>query len=279
MESESEFTALHFTVSPQQPWSDILLAELSDLPFDSFEETEFGLSAYILTKDWKAELLTKVAVLNNNKVSINYTQEQIAKVNWNKAWESNFEPITLENKCHIRAPFHPKADYPYSIEIMPQMSFGTGHHNTTYLMLNFILEHDFSQKKVLDMGCGTAVLAILTALKGAKQITAIDIDEWCISNSLENFQRNAIAQETFKVLQGDVEAISGKSYDVILANINRNVLLRQISAYAAALRVGGLLFMSGFYAEDIPLLVDEAKKYSLNFNEKKQKGLWCALKF
>lgn len=279
MNPESEYTGLHFSIYPLQPWTEILLAELSQFAFDSFEETETGLSAYILTKDWKPEMLSNIEVLNNDKVRIEFAQEQIPKVNWNKAWESNFDPIYIENKCHIRAPFHPTEDYPYSIEIMPQMSFGTGHHNTTYMMLSFTLDHVFNNKTVLDMGCGTAVLGVLAAQKGAKHITAIDIDAWCIDNSLENFNRNAIPKEKYSVFQGDIEAISGKTYDVILANINRNILLKHLSAYAKALPIDGLLFMSGFYEEDIPLLLDEAKKHSLNFNEKKQKGLWCALKF
>ena len=179
-----------FKVDPLQPTSDILIAQLGEAGFESFVENEDGVLAYIQKKDWSNELLEAVAILKNENFKIDFHLKEIEQENWNATWESNFNPIQVDDVCVVRAPFHEKPHGTYDIVIEPKMSFGTGHHETTYMMLQHILDHDFKDKSVLDMGSGTGVLAILAAMKGAKSVDAVDIDHWCYVNAKENVTRN-----------------------------------------------------------------------------------------
>ncbi len=266
-----------FKVSPVQPATEILIAELGFAGFESFVENEEGVNAYIQKDDWHDAILEHIQILNSPEFEISYQKEEIAQVNWNEEWEKNFEPIEVDGKCAVRAPFHEKPVVEYDIVIEPKMSFGTGHHETTHMMLQHILNTDVTDKKVLDMGCGTGVLAILAEMKGAKPLDAIDIDNWCYLNSLENIQRNNC--EHISVYEGDVSLLEDKTYDIIIANINRNILLNDIHQYAICLNANGILFLSGFYTEDIPIITEECVKNKLKFADKLEKNNWVSLKF
>ncbi|WP_420574493.1 50S ribosomal protein L11 methyltransferase [Kordia sp.] len=266
-----------FKVQPTQPGTEILIAELGFAGFESFVENEEGVNAYIQKNDWHEGILDNIQILNNSEFQISYLKEEIAQVNWNEEWEKNFEPIEVDGKCAVRAPFHEKPSVTYDIVIEPKMSFGTGHHETTHMMLQHILNTDVADKKVLDMGCGTGVLAILAEMKGAKPIDAIDIDNWCYLNSLENVDRNNC--QHISVYEGDVSLLDGKKYDIIIANINRNILLNDIPQYANCLNANGILFLSGFYTEDIPIITETCTKSKLKFEDKLEKNNWVALKF
>jgi len=232
----------NFKVNPLQPASDILMAELGEVGFESFVENEEGILAYIQKNDWTEQILESVEILHNDNFETSFEIKEIEQENWNATWESNFNPIQVSDKCVVRAPFHEKPIVKYDIVIEPKMSFGTGHHETTHMMLQHILNHDFIGKSVLDMGSGTGVLAILTAMKGAKVVDAIDIDHWCYLNAKENVKRNNC--EHINVFEGDANLLVNQKYDLIMANINRNILLKDIPIYATHLNNNGLLFIS-----------------------------------
>lgn len=271
------YIAYHFTVEPLELGTEILLAELQDTPFESFEETETGLSAYVQASQHTDDILADVMILDNPEFKISYEIEKIETVNWNEEWEKNFNPIEVSGECYIRAPFHESKNVKYEIVIEPKMSFGTGHHQTTSMMIQHLLDTDLTGKKTLDMGCGTAILAILAEMKGAGPIDAIDIDNWCYLNSIENAERNNCKQ--ISVYEGDASLLEGKKYDVIIANINRNILLNDMKMYASCLDKGGLLFLSGFYTEDIPYIDESCQENGLGFVSKLEKDNWVALKY
>ncbi|MDV7140809.1 50S ribosomal protein L11 methyltransferase [Maribacter sp. TH_r10] len=275
--SNTVYIEYNFEIAPLQPTSDILIAELGAIGFESFVEHETGIQAYIQKEDWQADMLQEVGILTNPDFSISYGFKEIEQENWNATWERNFNPITVDNECEVRAPFHEKSDVTYDIVIEPKMSFGTGHHETTHMMLQFILAHDFKGKTVLDMGSGTGVLAILAEMRGAMSVDAIDIDNWCYLNAIENVERNNCKQ--IKVYEGDASLLKDQKYDVIIANINRNILLADIPEYAKCLTKGGQLFLSGFYKEDIPLISKKCSEYGLNFEKNLQKNNWVAVKY
>jgi len=258
--------------------SEILVAELNEIGFESYDETNEGVNAYILEKFFEIE---KVKALQANFIEnckISYDWEIIKTQNWNEVWEKNFNPIIIEGQCLVRAPFH--TDTPqckYEIIIEPKMSFGTGHHETTYLMLKTMLNLDFNDKTVLDMGSGTGVLAILASYKGAKEVMAIDIDEWAYKNALENVEKNHCKNIT--VLQGDASLLNNQQFDIIIANINRNILMDDIKHYAKVLKSGGLLLLSGLYDKDLPMIKDEASSQKLNYISFDERNSWIAAKF
>lgn len=266
-----------FKVSPLQPGTEILIAELGYAGFESFVENEDGVSAYIQKSEWNETLLEDVNIINSEEFKVEFTFSEIEQVNWNEEWEKNFDPIEVDGKCTVRAPFHPKRDFEYEIVIEPKMSFGTGHHETTFMMLQFILENDFQDKSVLDMGCGTAVLAILAEMRGASKLDAIDIDEWCYENSLENIQRNNC--DRISVYLGDASMLSDNKYDVIIANINRNILLNDMATYHHCLNKDGEIYLSGFYIEDLPIIKETCNNLGFTFVENKEKNRWVAAKF
>ena len=271
------YLGYHFTVEPKDLGSEILVAELGEKPFESFTESDFGIVAYIKKEFWSEDLLDDIFIMNSPQFTVSYRIEEIEQVNWNQEWEKHFEPIDVDGLCHVRAPFHPKTDAKYDIIIEPKMSFGTGHHETTHMMIQHLLETDVTGKKTLDMGCGTAILAILAEMKGAKPIDAIDIDNWCYLNSIENAQRNNCSH--ISVYEGDASLLIGKKYDVIIANINRNILLADMDAYVKCLNTNGILLLSGFYEDDIPAIDEAARKNGLTFAKKLSRNNWVSLKY
>jgi ribosomal protein L11 methyltransferase len=271
------FLEYRFSISPLQPATDILIAELGALGFDSFVETQEGLQAYVKKELWNPKALGNLRILANKEFSIEYEVSEIEQENWNVKWEENFDPINVDSQCVVRAPFHDKQDVAYDIVITPKMSFGTGHHETTHMMLQLVLALDLKDKSVLDMGCGTGVLAILAAMKGAGSVDAIDIDNWSYLNAMENVSGNNC--ELVKVLEGDVNLLTDQRYDFILANINRNILLSDIPVYAGHLKKGGGLLLSGFYKEDLDRISKECAICGLSFQENLEKNNWVAAKY
>ena len=275
--ADNTYIEYQFRVTPLQPGVEILIAELGYAGFESFVETEEGVTAYIQKEEWNGDILNDIQILESDEFEITYTFEDIEQVNWNEEWEKNFSPIVVDDVCSVRAPFHEKPQTIYDIVIEPKMSFGTGHHETTHMMIQHILKNDFKDKSVLDMGCGTGVLAILAEMKGAKPIDAVDFDNWCYLNSIENVERNNCKHIT--VIEGDASVLINKKYDIIIANINRNILLNDMAVYASCLNKKGLLFLSGFYKEDIPLIQQACEKHMLKFEEKLERNNWVSLKF
>ncbi|RZJ35328.1 MAG: 50S ribosomal protein L11 methyltransferase [Flavobacterium sp.] len=271
------YLGYHFTVEPRELGSEILIAELGEKPFESFVESDFGIVAYVKKELWTDNILDDIYILQSPEFTISYKIEEIDQVNWNEEWEKNFEPIDVDHRCHVRAPFHPASNAEYEIVIEPKMSFGTGHHETTHMMIQQLLETDLEGKKTLDMGCGTAILAILAEMKGARPIDAIDIDNWCYLNSIENAERNGCTHIT--VLEGGADLLAGRSYDVIIANINRNILLNDMGSYVKSLNEKGVLFLSGFYEEDIPSIDECCSSYGLKLIKKLQRNKWVSLKY
>ena len=271
------YIGYHFQISPLELGSEILIAELGEKAFESFIETETGISAYVQKDLWNENILEDIQILSNPEFTISFSFEEIEQVNWNEEWEKNFEAIEVDGKCHVRAPFHKKTTAEYDIIIEPKMSFGTGHHETTHMMIQHILETDCTNKKTLDMGCGTAILAILAEIKGAQPIDAIDIDNWCYLNSIENAERNNCKH--ISVYEGDADLLVGKRYDIIIANINRNILLNDMQTYVDCLNENGLLFLSGFYTEDIPVISESCESKGLTYVKQFERNNWVALKF
>ncbi|KAB2871909.1 MAG: 50S ribosomal protein L11 methyltransferase [Bacteroidales bacterium] len=273
------YTELVISVTPPgEETNSILIAQLSELGFESFMEDDKGFRAYIKSnKDFSAEQAIESLFLPEG-VSINFEVNSIADKNWNEVWESNFEPILVDNKCLVRASFHtnfPKTDY--EIVIDPKMSFGTGHHQTTHLMINALLNTDVNGLTVLDMGCGTGVLAILAEMKGAANVVAIDIDEWAYRNSLENVTENKCTKT--EVLLGDAALLAGKHFDLIIANINLNILLNDLATYKSSLNVNGKLFMSGILRSDVNTLIQASEKLGLKHQETFYRDDWAMVSF
>ena len=260
--------------------SDILSALLADIGFESFVQTATGLDAYIQTSLFNKEKLESVIENFPFNATISYVIESIKGKNWNEEWEKNFfQPIVIGDRCVIHSTFHhdvPRTEY--DIVINPQMAFGTGHHETTSLIIGELLDSDLQGKSLLDMGCGTSILAILARMRGAEPCTAIDIDEWCVRNSLENIELNHV--DNISVFQGDASSLEDIGpFDVVIANINRNILLNDMKQYVRCMREGSQLFMSGFYVDDIPLIQAEAERNGLHFVHHQEKNRWAAVKF
>lgn len=258
--------------------SEIVIARLADAGFESFVENETGILAYIGEKHLNQSFIEELLRQDWNSFSISYSYQLIKDQNWNAVWESNFEPIFIKDEIAVRAPFHDvNKNYHYQIVIEPKMSFGTGHHETTSLMMETMLQMDFSNKSVLDMGSGTGILGILAEMLGAKDVTAIDIEDWAFENCKENIARNNCRK--IEVLHGDKHSIPQKKFNLILANINRNVLLEDIQSYSDAISNKGLLLLSGFYSEDIELIKNKALEYNFIFTSNKLKKNWAACLF
>jgi ribosomal protein L11 methyltransferase len=254
-----------------------LVAELGQVGFESFTENPDGVEAYIQKADWNASLLDDIQILQSEEVTFSYDVKEIEQVNWNEEWEKNFEPIVVAGQVSVRAPFHKNPGLQYDIVIEPKMSFGTGHHETTHLMIQHLMELDLHGKKVLDMGCGTGILAIFAEMKGAASVDAIDIDNWCYENSLENVERNNCHH--ISVFEGDSSLLKSSAYDVIIANINRNILLQDMPVYTDSLKENGILLLSGFYTEDIEKINASAETNGLKQDKKLTRNNWVGLKY
>lgn len=275
-----KYSAVTFTVPSIEDWQkDLLIASLAEVGFDTFEDTENGFIGYVPTGNLSIQSLETVLLQESEGYAVDYAIQDLEDQNWNTLWESNFNPIVVDGQCYVRATFHePKPEFSYEIIIDPKMSFGTGHHQTTSMMISFVLENNFSQKDVLDMGCGTGILGILASKKGARKVLAVDYDEICVASVEENTQLNGI--QNMNALLGSQEVIENLKFDVILANINRNILLNQFDSYTKSLNPNGELYISGFYeGEDLAILQGKAQELGLTFVEKKVLDNWCSAKF
>lgn len=268
------YLEFNFKITPFQPWNEILMAELIEIGFDSFTEEPDGILGYIQSDLFNEAELRQISLLNHDEVQISYTYEEMPNINWNEEWEKNFSPINIEDKVLIRAEFHEPKPELHEIVIQPKMSFGTGHHPTTHLMIQQMLEMDFQGKTVLDMGCGTSVLAIFAKQKGAERVVAIDIDEWSVENSIENAERNGVELE---ISQGTAENLGSEHFDIILANINRNILISDIPVYVSVLKNGGLLLLSGLCFFDVEDILEVCEEHGLKLKNKQQREEWMSL--
>ena len=267
-------------LKPFIPFNEILVAKLGEVGFESFTEDGLNeiLSAYIQEEEYSEKEV--LAVCESFKELIHYSIESsvIKKENWNKKWEENFDPVKVSNFCYVRAPFHESLDdFSYEIEIEPKMSFGTGHHQTTQMMIQLMQGMEMQGKTVLDMGSGTGILAILAKKMGASVVEAIDIEDWAFENMKENFDRNKV--EVNPTL-GDVEELGklNRTYDLIMANINKNILLQDMSTYDKFLRPGGFLTLSGFFITDQEELLEHPSLKTFELLNVLEKDNWCALK-
>lgn len=275
------YLEIKLVFSQPEPWKEVFTALLGDLGCESFSngETEEELLAYIPEDLFDKEQIDELLTEHPYEVKIQYSIQEVKTENWNVLWESNYSPVLIADKCYIRAPFHKKMEHvDYEIEIEPKMSFGTAHHETTAMMIEYLLEEPVAQKSVLDMGAGTGVLAILSYMKGAFPVTAIDNDEWAYLNNIENNSRNNADQIVVKL--GDAETIKGDLYQIIIANINRNILLRDLPEYEKCLEKNGIIFLSGFYVEeDLALIREKCESLGLHYVSHKEKNKWCSAKF
>lgn len=272
---DDSYIEYNFTVNPREPGTEILIAELAEVGFDSFKETESGVCAYIPSHRTYAGLLEEIPLLGSPRFKIQFETKTIEQRDWNTKWEKRFQPIAIGKKCRIRAPFHQKKPVRYDIVIQPKMAFGTGHHATTELMVRYLLEENLSDKTILDMGCGTGILAILASMRGAKSVDAIDIDPWSYENTLENAHYNNC--QTISVFKGGAEKLD-KTYDLICANINRNILLRDLKTYSHCLVNSGTLLLSGFYKEDLPAIQTACLQNDLHYQSHSAIEGWTAVK-
>lgn len=258
---------------------DLLINDLAEIGFNTFENIDKGFHAYIDSDSYESDQL--IAILNEldqDNLPV-YAIQEIEGKNWNEEWEKNFEPLVIGQACYVRATFHkPRPEFQYEIVIDPKMAFGTGHHQTTTMMMEYILEADVTDKAILDMGCGTGILAILASMRGAETLCAIDNDPVCYESTLENSALNNITN--LNAICGGKEVIPGQKFDIILANINRNILLDQIPVYAEVLAINGSIFFSGFYqSPDLELITEACRLLNISYVDHKTNGEWVAAQF
>lgn len=266
-------------LTPRDPWAEILIAELAELGFESFVETETGIQAYAPETIGEIRpLIEGVSILQNPDITLSFTEQRIAHQNWNAQWEAGFDPVEVDTRLAILAPFHDASPYAdrERIVIQPQMSFGTGHHQTTWLMSRFLLDMESVPQKVLDMGTGTGVLAILAEKRGSTDILAIDIEPWSVENTVENAERNGCKH--IRTATGDIDLVTETDFGLVLANINKNVLKRHLPFYAQSLKQGGELLLSGFFVSDADELIEAGKAVGFEHVETVEKETWAALK-
>jgi len=272
---------LKLVFSQAEPWKEVFTALLAEIGCDSFSdgETDNELLAYITDEDFHVETVENLLTTHGYDVQIQFEIRPVKTENWNALWESNYSPVLIADQCFIRAPFHePLKGVPYEIVIEPKMSFGTAHHETTSMMIEYVLQESLENKSVLDMGAGTGILAILAYKRGANPVVAIDNDEWAYLNNIENNARNN--SEVIEVKLGDASTIKGDHYQVIIANINRNILLRDLPDYEKCLEPNGTIFLSGFYVEeDLKMIQEKCETLGLQYVSNKEKNKWCAAKF
>jgi len=259
--------------------ADILVAELAEVGYDTFEDNDEGFCAYMGEETFNQDDVAEIMARYEGIGEIEYSHRIITRQNWNAEWEKNFQPLVIADCVSVRAPFHPKSEpIEYDIVIMPRMSFGTGHHETTALMIENQLTIDHQGKRVLDMGCGTGILAIMAAQLGAREVLAVDVEPWTVENAADNAAENNCTNIECRL--GGVEVLAGEApFDIILANINRNVLLEDMHAYAALLPAGHPILFSGFYQEDLAKIDAEAQKHGLVFQSQRTKNNWVSAIF
>lgn len=282
--NSQEYIEVSISLTPfSQDNAEILMAELEEIPFESFSVEEPFLKCYIPKDQYSAQMLKLVlsGIQEDSFTVTDFNARLIPPANWNAQWESQFSPIIVDRKCTVKAPFHKDLRRTrFNITIEPHMAFGTGHHQTTYMMCRALMQDEASVKgkTVLDMGCGTAVLAILAAKLGAGHVYAIDIDAVAARSAYDNVWLNRLSRR-IEVYCGDASLLQMGKYDIILANINRNILLQDLPTYARSLRKGGSIYMSGFFIEDKPLLVEAASRLGLVKTSEDSMDSWSMLKF
>lgn len=264
-------------VNCNSDFTEILIAELSEAGFDTFMETEHGFEAYAEEEKFDRNAVQLIQTKYTESTDLIFTFDRIQKKNWNEEWERNYEPINVDDRCMVRAEFHkPEKKFRYEIIITPKMSFGTGHHQTTYLMIKSQLDIDHQNKRVMDAGCGTAILSVMACKRGAKEVEAFDIDEWSVVNGEENKTLNQCMN--IHLQQGKIAEVKlNGTFDIILANINKNVLLEEIKIYTTYLQPKGLLLLSGFYTHDIPDLLKEASTHKFTEQKRDERETWACL--
>lgn len=263
-------------IHPLDPFRDLLTYLLGEEgPYDSFVDTSDGMKAYVPADQYDEAFLRQAIAEAGCEVS--YQAEPMEDKNWNEEWERNHKAVLVEDFCWVRAPFHPhRNDVAYEIVIEPKMSFGTAHHATTYMMLCLLKDEPLEGKRALDMGCGTAVLAILAAKKGAAYVEGIDVDEWAYRNAVENCERNGVPH--IKLRLGDANSLTGCRFDLIIANINRNILLRDMPQYVQAMNPGAAILFSGFYEADIAAIRAKAESLGLRYDRHILRDGWAAVR-
>ncbi len=268
---------LEFKIKCREEFKEILIAELAEVGFDSFLETDAGIEAYSTENLLKKEAFDVVLDKYRTEADISVEEGHVPKINWNEEWEKYYDPIEVGGDVYVRASFHPpKVGITYEIIINPKMSFGTGHHATTYLMLTHQLNLIHTGKKVIDIGSGTGILAIMASKLGAKEVEALDIDDWCVDNGNENFALNDLP--LVKMDLGTIREVAPKgTFDIALANINKNVLLDEMEIYAGLVKPSGYLVLSGFYEQDIEDIVNRANLFGFKIHDQKAKDNWAAL--
>ncbi|TND02850.1 MAG: ribosomal protein L11 methyltransferase [Bacteroidetes bacterium] len=272
-----DYIELDIKITPRIPAGDILMTELAESGFESFDETKEGLKAYIVAENFTEQALQPLTGWDQQLAQITYTRRTIPAQNWNSVWESQFEPVLVAGRCRIRAPFHePDHGVEFDLLIEPRMSFGTGHHETTSLMVEKLLTMELAGKTLMDMGCGTGVLGILALRLGAAAAQGVDVEENAVENARENASRNNV---DFPVEKGDQRLLEGRNFEVILANINKNVLLQSISRYAEALSEAGALAISGFFVTDEDELIAAAQASGLHIKDRNSRNNWSMLYF
>jgi ribosomal protein L11 methyltransferase len=273
-----DYIEVHFQVEPQTTGTEILIAFLSQIGYESFMETDEGLTAYIQASEFQMSDLNELQQTISADYKFTFVSHFIKNQNWNEVWESNFNPVLIGNQVFVRAPFHKgNSSVKYEIVIEPKMSFGTAHHETTSMMMELMLEQKFSGCSVLDIGCGTGILAIFSELLGAASIMAVDNDIWAFENALENIRKNKCRK--ISVFMGNGGLLNKVNFDVILANINRNVLLEDMNVYAEHLKSEGFLLLSGFYADDYEVISQSVKSCGFIPDKKNIKNSWVAARF
>ncbi|MDR1757357.1 MAG: 50S ribosomal protein L11 methyltransferase [Bacteroidales bacterium] len=277
----TDYIEVKIKFNPVFPWKDVFTSHLSEMGADSFMDgdTEDELWAYIPEKEYKPAELETLLKHHDYPVQLQHECKKIVSRDWNAEWEAHFQPVSIDGQCYVRAPFHlPRPDMTYDIIIEPKMSFGTAHHETTFLMISYLLQETVQEKRVLDMGAGTGILAILASKKGARNVVSIDNDEWAYQNHIENNRYNQVQNIT--VILGDASSIPREPFDLICANINRNILLNDLPFYVKALKKNGILLLSGFYAgNDLSLLQKKCSEENLYFVDFKEKNSWVSAKF
>ncbi|RYM32742.1 50S ribosomal protein L11 methyltransferase [Brumimicrobium glaciale] len=273
-----DYIQITLDIWPKQPWTEIITQELAGIDFDSFTEEDKLLQAYVSAENFNEKRFNALIEEYKSKdIKIAVKQDLIPSQNWNAVWESDYDPVTVDKSLLIRAPFHSEdKSFELSIEIQPQMSFGTGHHQTTYLLSKHLLAVEFKNKKVLDVGTGTGVLGIIASKLGAEKVFGTDIEEGAVENAIENCERNST--QNFTIIKGDIDLVPNEKYDIVIANINKNVLKRHMEEYAKLTKEDGLLFLSGFFETDISELSAHAALYKFETIETFTKETWAVIK-
>lgn len=273
-----DYIELEFHVLPKQPWQEILTSELAIEGFESFTENNDALQAYIPASEFKPKTVEDIIEKFKDNVAISFDKKLIPTQNWNAQWESDFKPVTVENRLVIKAPFHKiEEEFDIEIEIQPQMSFGTGHHNTTWLLSKVLLDKNITGQTVLDVGTGTGILAVLAKKLGSKSVLATEIDEGSYKNALENLKRNSC--DNIPVILGDIDKVGSEKFGVIIANINKNVLKNHISNYSKLAETNATLLMSGFFTTDAEELISFTQRKNFKHIQTYAKEEWCVLEF